>query len=109
MEWNTGIGFKYMFCGLVHFAVLPIILKAFVQVVQVTRPCIVHKPYLPTIQGFPGSSRDLKCDPRDFDLRSRDPGILAMIQGSRSCRNFVTTFFLNGFEQKDKVQGRVVT
>ena len=28
-----------------------------------------------------------------------------MIQGSRSCRNFVITFFPDEFEQKDKVQG----
>ena len=30
------------------------------------------------------------------------PGILAMIQGSRSCGNFVMTFFPDKFEQKDK-------
>ena len=45
----------------------------------------------------------------DFDLWSRDPRILAMIQGSRSCRNFFMTIFPDEFEQKDKVQGRVVT
>ena len=46
-------------------------------------------------------SRDLKCDP---GILTCDPRILAMIQGSRSCRNFVMTSL-----NKYRIHGRVVT
>jgi hypothetical protein len=49
--------------------------STYIDLPQSTYQSYTSRPYLPTIQGFPGLSRDLKCDP---GILSCDPGIQVM-------------------------------